>query len=109
MRRGLAVISVALGSAQPLYRRLRAPGQAAAAAPAPLDVAPWIRRVVGWKRDCTWQSSRDRSWRSTAIADQLEQVLINLLRNAADAALETGGGVRVGWRKNARTLRFSGR
>jgi signal transduction histidine kinase len=28
-------------------------------------------------------------------------LLINLLRNAADAALETGGGVRVGWRKNA--------
>ncbi|HEV8630271.1 MAG TPA: ATP-binding protein [Thermoanaerobaculia bacterium] len=28
---------------------------------------------------------------------QLEQLLINLLRNAADAALETGGGVRLGW------------
>ncbi len=33
-----------------------------------------------------------------ADPDQLEQVLINLLRNAADAALETGGGVRLGWR-----------
>ena len=33
-----------------------------------------------------------------ADADQLEQVLINLLRNAADAALETAGGVRLGWR-----------
>jgi len=32
--------------------------------------------------------------------DQLEQVLINLLRNAADAALTTGGGVRAGWRKD---------
>jgi signal transduction histidine kinase len=31
--------------------------------------------------------------------DQLEQVLINLLRNAADASLETGGGVRVGWKR----------
>ncbi len=28
---------------------------------------------------------------------QLEQLLINLVRNAADAALETGGGVRLGW------------
>jgi signal transduction histidine kinase len=35
-----------------------------------------------------------------ADSDQLEQLLINLMRNAVDAALETGGGVRVGWRKN---------
>jgi signal transduction histidine kinase len=28
---------------------------------------------------------------------QLEQLLINLVRNAADAALETGGSVRLGW------------
>jgi two-component system, NtrC family, nitrogen regulation sensor histidine kinase NtrY len=28
---------------------------------------------------------------------QLDQLLINLLHNAVDAALETGGGVRVGW------------
>jgi nitrogen fixation/metabolism regulation signal transduction histidine kinase len=33
--------------------------------------------------------------------DQLEQVLINLLRNAADAALTTGGGVRAGWKKES--------
>lgn len=32
-----------------------------------------------------------------ADGDQLEQVLINLIRNAVDATLETGGGVRVGW------------
>ena len=35
-----------------------------------------------------------------ADGDQLEQLLINLLRNAADAAIETGGGVTVAWRKN---------
>jgi signal transduction histidine kinase len=27
----------------------------------------------------------------------LDQLLINLLRNAVDASLETGGGVTVGW------------
>lgn len=32
-----------------------------------------------------------------ADSDQLEQLLINLVRNAVDAALETRGGVRVGW------------
>jgi two-component system nitrogen regulation sensor histidine kinase NtrY len=32
-----------------------------------------------------------------ADAGQIEQLLINLVRNAADASLETGGGVRLGW------------
>ena len=32
-------------------------------------------------------------------ADQLEQLLINLVRNAADASLPTKGRVRLGWRK----------
>jgi two-component system nitrogen regulation sensor histidine kinase NtrY len=32
-----------------------------------------------------------------ADGDQLDQALINLVRNAADAALESGAGVSVGW------------
>src|SRR5205807_669165 len=32
-------------------------------------------------------------------SDQLEQLLINLLRNAVDAVRETGGAVRVGWQR----------
>ena len=32
-----------------------------------------------------------------ADGDQLEQLLINLIRNAVDAVRETGGGVTVGW------------
>jgi signal transduction histidine kinase len=39
-----------------------------------------------------------------ADADQLEQLLINLLRNAVDASLQTGGGVRVCWVKNTNHL-----
>jgi signal transduction histidine kinase len=33
----------------------------------------------------------------TADGDQLDQLLINLVHNAADASLETGGGVRLAW------------
>ena len=33
-----------------------------------------------------------------ADEDQLEQVIINLVKNAVDAALETGGGVTVSWK-----------
>jgi len=32
-----------------------------------------------------------------ADKDQIEQVLINLLRNAVEAAVETGGGVEISW------------
>jgi len=37
-------------------------------------------------------------------AGQVEQALINVVRNAADAALETGGGVRIRWRRDGRDL-----
>ena len=36
--------------------------------------------------------------------DQLEQVLINLLRNAADASLTTNGGVPIGWQRDGTML-----
>ena len=32
-----------------------------------------------------------------ADRDQLDQLLINIVRNAVDAALDTGGGVKVSW------------
>jgi signal transduction histidine kinase len=32
-----------------------------------------------------------------ADGDQLDQLLINLVRNAVDAASDTGGGVQVSW------------
>jgi two-component system nitrogen regulation sensor histidine kinase NtrY len=37
-----------------------------------------------------------------ADADQMEQVVINLVRNAVDAAIETGGGVSMSWSAPAR-------
>ncbi|HET6546634.1 MAG TPA: ATP-binding protein [Rhodanobacteraceae bacterium] len=39
-----------------------------------------------------------------ADADQIEQALINLIKNAADAALSTGGDVHLRWRRGADTL-----
>ncbi|HEX4347394.1 MAG TPA: ATP-binding protein, partial [Vicinamibacterales bacterium] len=39
-----------------------------------------------------------------ADPDQLEQLLINLLHNAVDAAIETGGSVTVGWRRDGRAF-----
>ncbi|GMR14024.1 MAG: ATP-binding protein [Gemmatimonadota bacterium] len=39
-----------------------------------------------------------------ADAAQLEQLLINLMKNAVDACLETGGKVEVSWRRIGNTL-----
>jgi signal transduction histidine kinase len=36
-----------------------------------------------------------------ADSDQLEQLLINLVKNAVEAASETSGAVRVGWSRTA--------
>jgi PAS domain S-box-containing protein len=66
----------------------------------PLDVDAWIRRVVGLETRLKIELLPGPPLTIPGDGDQLDQLLINLVRNAADAALETGGGVRVGWRRN---------
>ena len=101
MRRGLAVISArseALSRFIGAYARL---AKLPRPTLAPFDVGPWVRRVVGMETRLHVAVEAGPNLVIHGDADQLEQVLINLLRNATDAALETRGGVRVGWRKNA--------
>ena len=64
----------------------------------PVRIDECLRRVA--KLETRIQATVEPGLPITVEADaaQLEQVLINLLRNGADAALETGGGVRAGWR-----------
>jgi two-component system, NtrC family, nitrogen regulation sensor histidine kinase NtrY len=97
VREGLDVIagrSSALRRLMMSYARL---AQLPPPEPRPLDVRPWIERVVRLE---TRQQVRLRPGpdaRILADEDQLDQVLINLLRNAVDAAAETGGQVELGW------------
>ena len=65
--------------------------------PAPLAVETWVRRVVALEPRCRAEVVEGPEVVLRADGDQLDQLLINLLRNAVDAALETGGGVRLGW------------
>jgi two-component system nitrogen regulation sensor histidine kinase NtrY len=44
--------------------------------------------------------------RINADADQLEQLLINIVRNAVDAALTTGGRVSVGWSSSQQAVQL---
>jgi PAS domain S-box-containing protein len=63
-----------------------------------VEVGPWVRRVVELEkraRVAIEPGTGDAA--VTGDAAQLEQLLINLVTNAVDAARETGGGVEVGW------------
>ena len=63
----------------------------------PVRVADWIHRTVRLETRVKVCLKDGPSMIVSGDADQLEQLLINLIRNAADAALETHGGVQVGW------------
>jgi nitrogen fixation/metabolism regulation signal transduction histidine kinase len=98
-RRGLAVIatrSEALSRFMTAYARLAKLPQPTLA---PVEVAELVRRVVGLETRVPPNLMPGPELTIQADADQLEQLLINVIRNAADASLETGGGVRVGWNR----------
>src|SRR5207247_220167 len=99
MKRGLEVINTraeSLSRFMEAYSRLARLPQPRLK---PLAVAPWIRRVVGLETRLPVALEPGPELTVQADGDQLEQLLINLVRNGADAALETGGGVKVGWKK----------
>jgi len=98
-RRGLAVIasrSEALARFVAAYARLtRLPPPVKRS----LDVAPWARRVAALERRVPVEVAPGPAVTVDADVDQLDQLLINLLRNAAEATLEAGRGepVVLGW------------
>jgi nitrogen fixation/metabolism regulation signal transduction histidine kinase len=96
--RGLAVIatrSEALGRFMAAYARL-------ARLPQPriqtVDVGALVRRVAGLETRVPVAIEPGPEMTAPADPDQLEQLLINLLRNAVDASLETGGAVTLSWK-----------
>jgi signal transduction histidine kinase len=100
MRRGLNVISTrseALSRFIGAYARL-------AKLPRPqlesMEIRPWVQRVVSLETRLNVAVQPGPDVFIKGDPDQLEQVLINLLRNAADASLTTGGGVQIGWTRN---------
>jgi signal transduction histidine kinase len=97
MRRGLAIIG---SRADGLSRFTNAYAQLARLPSprlAPIDWAALMRRVVALETRLPVNLCAGKDLVLRGDADQLEQLLINLVRNAVDAAIETGGGVSAGW------------
>jgi signal transduction histidine kinase len=65
--------------------------------PGRVDVAAWLRRTAALETRIAVEVEPGPPLELAGDADQLDQLLINLVANAADAALETGGGVRLRW------------
>jgi signal transduction histidine kinase len=66
---------------------------------APLDIGSFVDRVVTLEKAHHISVASGPRLTIQGDGDQLEQLLINLIRNAVDAVKETGGGVTVGWQR----------
>jgi PAS domain S-box-containing protein len=64
----------------------------------PVRVAAIVGRVVELESRLPVRVEASPDVTFPGDSDQLEQLLINIVRNAVDASLETGGGVAIGWR-----------
>jgi nitrogen fixation/metabolism regulation signal transduction histidine kinase len=97
LRRGLGVIGT---RAEALRRFMDAYAQLARL-PAPtrrrVEVGPLVRRVAGLETRVPVTVADGRPATIDADPDQLEQLLINLAKNGAEAATATGGAVRLSW------------
>jgi len=75
--------------------------------PEPLEVATWIHRSASLEQRLAATVRSGPEMTIQGDRDQLEQVMINLLRNAVDASLETGGSVAVSWKRQGAQLEVS--
>lgn len=104
IRRGLSVIGgrsealVRFMSAYARLARLPAPQRTA------VDIGTWVRRVAALETRLPVRVEGGPPVIVRADGDQLDQLLINLLRNAVDASLETGGNVCIRWTRQNGTV-----
>jgi two-component system nitrogen regulation sensor histidine kinase NtrY len=98
MQGGLEVIG---NRSQALIRFMAAYARLARLPPprrAPVELSSLIRRTAALETRLPVYVEKGPEVMIEGDADQIEQLLINLIRNAVDAALLTGGMVGVGWR-----------
>ncbi len=99
VRQGLGVISA---RAKALNRFMASYARLARLPPPdlePMEVRPWIERTAELETRLDVRVMDGPEMVIAADEDQLDQLLINLVTNAVDAALETDGGVQIRWRR----------
>jgi len=70
----------------------------------PLEIGAVVRRAASFETRVPVEVEAGPELSLQGDPDQLEQVLINLLRNAADASLDLRRPVRIGWRRDGALL-----
>ncbi|HUE55349.1 MAG TPA: ATP-binding protein [Candidatus Udaeobacter sp.] len=104
LRQGLSIIrsrTEALGRFMAAYAQLARLPQPKLL---PVNVPDWIGRTAKLETRVKVILVEGPNMVISADGDQLEQLLINLIRNAADATIENHGEVRVGWSRHGSLL-----
>jgi nitrogen fixation/metabolism regulation signal transduction histidine kinase len=107
LRQGLSIIrsrTEALGRFMAAYAQLARLPQPKLL---PVNVGEWIGRTVKLETRVKIRVVEGPDVVISADADQLEQLLINLVRNAADATLENHGEVHVSWHRRGSQIDVS--
>jgi nitrogen fixation/metabolism regulation signal transduction histidine kinase len=73
----------------------------------PVEIQDWVRRIATLEKRLDVRVAPGPEVRIQADADQLDQLLINLVRNAVDASLETRGSVTITWTAAAAHVEIS--
>ena len=107
LERGLAVIGGRAESLGRFMRNYASMAKLPSPVLAPVQVSDWVERVTQLEKRLPVRVRPGPSMTITADGDQLDQLLINLVRNAVDASSETGGGVEVTWELRNDTLVLS--
>jgi nitrogen fixation/metabolism regulation signal transduction histidine kinase len=99
LRRGLGVIESRADALNRFAQSYRSLAQLPAPRPGPVPLGPLLERVVLLEQRLEAQLDPGPAVVLNADADQLEQMFINLLANAADASLANGSRVvHLSWR-----------
>jgi signal transduction histidine kinase len=75
--------------------------------PALMDVGSWVRQAASLEQRIVPEVQPGPEMNIQGDRAQLEQVMINLLRNAVDASIETSGKVTVSWTRKGAQLEIA--